>query len=92
MRDYDAIPDDKFPNDSDRATDNVVGVTLKQAGKKDECNSFVDTDTGSISGSVTDDDGNTGNPLVDDPSLQLLVAPDNSINIATLTGSSFGDW
>ena len=68
----------------------MIDVTLKQAGKKEEGKSFVDTDNGSISGSVTDDDGNTGNPLVDDP-LQLLTL-DNSIIIATLTDSSFEDW
>ncbi|KAI2514176.1 protein of unknown function DUF11 [Fragilaria crotonensis] len=55
LSDYDTIPDGDTP-DSNKTTDNVIGVTIKP-GEKDLGNNFVDTNNGSVSGTVTDDDG-----------------------------------
>ena len=56
LSDYDTDPD-QDPADSNNARmDNVIGVSIKP-GEKDEGNNFADTDNGSFSGSVTDDNG-----------------------------------
>ena len=84
VSDYDENPDGDGP-DLNKTTDNVIGVTIKP-GEADVGNNFVDTDNGSISGSVTSDDDE---PLVG-VVLQLLN-PDGSI-VATTTTDSTGKY
>jgi uncharacterized surface anchored protein len=84
LRDFDTIPDGDTA-DSDKTTDNIIGVTIKP-GESDVGNDFVDTNNGSISGSVKDDDGL---PLIAIP--LLLKAPDGSV-VATTTTDSNGEY
>ncbi|KAI2514321.1 protein of unknown function DUF11 [Fragilaria crotonensis] len=81
LSDYDTIPDGDTP-DSNKTTDNVIGVTIKP-GEKDLGNNFVDTNNGSVSGTVTDDDGK---PLTGVP-VQLLN-PDGSVIASSTTDSN----
>ncbi|KAI2514320.1 oxidoreductase [Fragilaria crotonensis] len=57
VSDYDEDPDGDA-EDVDKTVDNKINVTLK-AGEADKENNFVDSDNGSISGSVFDDNGNS---------------------------------
>ena len=55
VSDYDEDPD-LDPFDNDEVVDNKIKVTL-EAGEEDKENNFVDSDNGSISGTVSDDQG-----------------------------------
>ena len=55
VSDYDSS-NDGDASDSDRVVDNVIGVALA-SGEHDVDNDFVDSDNGSISGTVKEDRG-----------------------------------
>jgi uncharacterized surface anchored protein len=73
---------DLDPEDLDLTPDNSIKVTLKE-GETDAGNNFVDSNNGSISGTVTDDQGE---PL---GGVEIqLQKPGGSVVATTLTGSN----
>ena len=83
LSDFDEISESDESADSNKTTDNVIGVTIKP-GEKDVGSNFVDTDDGSVSGSVTSNDDKQQLGVV----LQLLN-PEGDI-VATATTDSRG--
>ena len=81
ISDQDSTPDGDAA-DSDTTVDNVVGVTLNP-GENDTGNDFVDNNNGSISGNVSDDQGNPlSNVTIE------LQAPDGTVIDTTTTDGS----
>jgi serine-aspartate repeat-containing protein C/D/E len=81
VRDGDTT-DDGDLGDSDSTPDNSILVTVKPS-EKDDGNNFVDSNNGSISGTVKDDNGN---PIVG-VTVELKDASGNTIDTATTTAN-----
>ncbi|KAI2514173.1 protein of unknown function DUF11 [Fragilaria crotonensis] len=80
VSDYDTTPDGDVP-DADTKVDNTIGVTVEPR-EADSGNNFVDSNKGSISGSVTDEVGEPQKNVT-----LTLTKPDGS-TVTTVTDSN----
>jgi hypothetical protein len=80
VSDYDTTPDGDVP-DADTTVDNFIGVTVEPR-EADSGNNFVDSNKGSVTGSVTDQ---LGEPLMN--VTLTLTKPDGS-TVTTVTDSN----